>query len=64
MALLIDHQAVLRVRAALVAANHPTEIVSLSNTARTAGDAARALGIEVGQVVAKFLYVEKLLRAA
>jgi hypothetical protein len=37
MALLIDHQAVLRVRAALVAANHPTEIVSLSNTARTAG---------------------------
>jgi prolyl-tRNA editing enzyme YbaK/EbsC (Cys-tRNA(Pro) deacylase) len=51
-----DHPAVERVRAALVAAKHPAEIVELSETARTAADAAAALGIEVGQVASSIVF--------
>jgi prolyl-tRNA editing enzyme YbaK/EbsC (Cys-tRNA(Pro) deacylase) len=56
VASLTDHPAVERVRSALVAANHPAEIVELSETARTAADAASALGIEVGQVASSIVF--------
>lgn len=51
-----DRPAVQRVRAALVRANHPAEIVTLSESAKTAADAALALGIEVGQVASSIVF--------
>ncbi len=45
-----------RVRAALVVSNIDVEIVNLSESARTAQDAANALGIEVGQVASSIVF--------
>lgn len=56
MASILQHPSVERVRTALVLANHPAEIVTLSDTARTAAEAAQALGIEVGQVASSIVF--------
>lgn len=45
-----------RVRSALEASNIGVEIVNLSESARTAQDAANALGIEVGQVASSIVF--------
>ncbi|MCS6780906.1 MAG: YbaK/EbsC family protein [Geminicoccaceae bacterium] len=49
--------AVLRVRAALEAAHAEGRPVVLAATARTAEDAARALGVAVGQIVKSLLFL-------
>lgn len=56
MASLSDHPYVQRVRSVLDNAGSTAEIVELSNTARTALDAANALDIEVGQVASSIVF--------
>ena len=51
-----DHSAVERVRLALLNADHRVDIVTLSTSARTALEAAQALGIEVGQVASSIVF--------
>jgi prolyl-tRNA editing enzyme YbaK/EbsC (Cys-tRNA(Pro) deacylase) len=45
-----------RVRAALLAAGHPDSIVEVAATARTAADAAAAIGCEVAQIVKSLIF--------
>ncbi len=54
---LLDRLSVRRVRAALTAADIDTEIIVLSETARTAADAARALGVEPGAIVKSLVFL-------
>ncbi len=56
MTYILDMPAVLRVRAALDTAAIKTEIVTLSDTARTAAEAASALGVEVGQIASSIVF--------
>ena len=51
-----EHPAVLRVQAALHKQGINPQIVHLDDTARTATDAAIALGIEVGQVASSIVF--------
>ena len=51
-----DHSAVERVRLALLNADHRVEIVTLSESARSALEAAQALGIDVGQVASSIVF--------
>lgn len=51
-----DHPSVERVRAALENANHAVEIVTLSDTAKSAVEAAQSLDIEVGQVASSIVF--------
>lgn len=52
----IDHPAVRRVQAALVAKGSRAEVIELAETARTAADAARAVGVEVGAIVKSLVF--------
>ncbi len=51
-----DHPSVLRVQSALSDAGLNVTITHLSETARSAQDAANALGIEVGQVASSIVF--------
>jgi len=53
---LLERSAVRRVRAALEAAGSEARVVALADTARTAGDAARSLGVEVGAIVKSLVF--------
>ncbi len=53
---IVDSPPVQRVTAALKTMHISSEIVVLSETARTAQDAANALGIEVGQVASSIVF--------
>lgn len=50
------HRSVERVRAALLAAGHPDSIVEVAAGARTAADAAAAVGCEVAQIVKSLIF--------
>jgi len=52
----VDHPAVARVSAALANAGINLSITHLSDSARTAAEAAEALGIEVGQVASSIVF--------
>jgi prolyl-tRNA editing enzyme YbaK/EbsC (Cys-tRNA(Pro) deacylase) len=64
---LLEHEGVKRVRAALDAAKHPTDVLTLKDSARTAGglaraerttkDAARAVGCEQGAIVKSLVFM-------
>jgi prolyl-tRNA editing enzyme YbaK/EbsC (Cys-tRNA(Pro) deacylase) len=51
------HPAAARVQAALRAHGLPGEVIELADTARTAADAARACGVEVGQIVKSLVFL-------
>lgn len=53
---LTTHPGVLRVRAALAAAGHPAEVRTLTDSARTAAEAAAALGVEVSQIANSLVF--------
>jgi prolyl-tRNA editing enzyme YbaK/EbsC (Cys-tRNA(Pro) deacylase) len=52
----LAHPAVRRVQAALAEKGSKAEVIELANTARTAEDAARALGVEVGAIVKSLVF--------
>jgi prolyl-tRNA editing enzyme YbaK/EbsC (Cys-tRNA(Pro) deacylase) len=52
----LDHPAVRRVQAALAAKGSRAAIIELAETARSAADAARALGVEQGAIVKSLLF--------
>jgi prolyl-tRNA editing enzyme YbaK/EbsC (Cys-tRNA(Pro) deacylase) len=52
----LDHPAVRRVQAALRERGSRAEVIELAATARTAEDAARALGVPVGAIVKSLLF--------
>jgi prolyl-tRNA editing enzyme YbaK/EbsC (Cys-tRNA(Pro) deacylase) len=54
---LLERPAVRRVRAALAAKGSRAEVIELAATARTAEDAARALGVEVGAIVKSLVFL-------
>ena|SRR5579875_3057657 len=51
-----SRRAVERVRAALLAAGHPDSIIETAAGARTAADAAAAVGCEVAQIVKSLIF--------
>lgn len=51
-----EHSSVARVKAAFVASGLSPEVRTLSETARTAVDAANALGIDVGQIASSIVF--------
>lgn len=51
-----EHSSVVRVRAAFASAGIDPEVRKLSDTARTAVDAANALGVEVGQIASSIVF--------
>ena len=51
-----EHSSVARVRAAFASAGIDPEVRKLSDTARTAVDAANALGVEVGQIASSIVF--------
>lgn len=53
----LDHPAVQRVRAALREKGSRAEVIELETTARTAEDAARSLGVEVGAIVKSLVFL-------
>ncbi|WP_416897532.1 MAG: YbaK/EbsC family protein [Minwuia sp.] len=53
---LLEREPVRRVRAALKAAGSAAEVIVLADTARTAEDAARALGCELGAIVKSLVF--------
>jgi prolyl-tRNA editing enzyme YbaK/EbsC (Cys-tRNA(Pro) deacylase) len=53
---LLARPAVRRVQAALVAAGSAAEVIALTDTARTAEDAAQALGCELGAIVKSLVF--------
>lgn len=56
MTSILDISAVQRVRTALAKSGVTAEIVALSDSARSAAEAAAALGIEVGQVASSIVF--------
>ena len=52
-----EHAAPERVRAALLAAGIPAELVHFDATTRTAADAASAIGTSVGQIVKSLVFL-------
>jgi prolyl-tRNA editing enzyme YbaK/EbsC (Cys-tRNA(Pro) deacylase) len=52
----LERASVRRVRAVLEAAGSEARVVALADTARTAEDAARSLGVEVGAIVKSLLF--------
>jgi prolyl-tRNA editing enzyme YbaK/EbsC (Cys-tRNA(Pro) deacylase) len=53
---LLARPAVQRVQAALVAAGSTAQVIALADTARTAEDAARTLGCELGAIVKSLVF--------
>ncbi len=56
MSELLNRPAVRRVQEALRQAGSEAQVIVLAETARTAGDAARSLGVEVGQIVKSLVF--------
>jgi len=56
MSALLERTAVERVRAALAAAGSTAEIIALADTARSAQDAARSVGVELGAIVKSLVF--------
>ena len=56
MSALLERPAVVRVRAALAAAGSTAEIIALADTARSAQDAARSVGVELGAIVKSLVF--------
>lgn len=54
---LLDHEGIKRVREALAAAKHPTDILALKDSARTAKDAAQAVGCDLGAIVKSLVFL-------
>lgn len=54
---LLEDEGVKRVRAALAAAKHPADVLTLKETAATAKDAARAVGCELGAIVKSLVFL-------
>ena len=54
---LLEHEGVVRVREALRAAGSDTEVITLAETARSARDAAAAVGTELGSIVKSLIFV-------
>lgn len=54
-----EHSSVARVRAAFTSAGIDPEVRKLSDTARTAVDAANALDVEVGQIASSIVFAVK-----
>ncbi|MEK7244948.1 MAG: YbaK/EbsC family protein, partial [Pseudomonadota bacterium] len=54
---LLEHEGVKRVREALAAARHPTDVLTLKDSARTAKDAARVVGCEQGAIVKSLVFM-------
>ena len=52
----LQHPSVQHVRACLDAANHPYSVIALADTARSAGEAALALGVPVGAIVKTLVF--------
>lgn len=57
MSNLLEHEGVKRVVTALAAAKHPTDVLALKDSARTAKDAARAAGCELGAIVKSLVFL-------
>lgn len=57
MASPLTHPAVVRVQAALRERGSQAEVVALAETARTAADAARSLGVEQGAIVKSLVFL-------
>ena len=53
----LEHPPVRQVAACLAAAGHPHEVIALADTARSAGEAAAVLGVEVGAIVKTLMFV-------
>lgn len=53
----LDNESVRRVRAALAAAGSPAQIIALDATARSARDAADAIGTELGAIVKTLVFL-------
>lgn len=56
MADLLEHEAVKRVQAALAAAGLPSDVIALKDSARSAEDAAAALGCPLGAIVKSLVF--------
>ena len=56
MSALLERPAVKRVRAALAAAGSAAEVIALADTARSAQDAARSVGVEPGAIVKSLIF--------
>ncbi len=54
---LLEHEGVKRVREALIQAKHPTDILTLKDSARTAADAAQAVGCDLGAIVKSLVFL-------
>lgn len=52
----LDKKSVLKVREALSALGHPEPVIELTDTARSAEDAAAALGVPVGAIVKTLIF--------
>ena len=53
----LQHPSVQHVAACLDAANHPHSVIALADTARSAGEAALALGVPVGAIVKTLVFM-------
>jgi len=53
----LSHPSVQHVAACLAAAGHAHEVIALDDTARSAGEAAAALGVETGAIVKTLMFV-------
>ena len=53
---LLERETVIRVRSALVDAGLEDSVIELSNTARSAADAASAIGCELGAIVKSLVF--------
>ncbi len=56
MSAVLEWPAVKRVRAALTAAGSTAEIIALADSARSAQDAARSVGVELGAIVKSLVF--------
>ena len=52
----LEHPSVKRVRAALAEADSPSNVIELSETARSAQDAADSIGTELGSIVKSLVF--------
>jgi len=53
----LEHPQVRHAASCLAAAGHPHQVVALADTARSAGEAAAALGVETGAIVKTLMFV-------
>ena len=53
----LEHPQVRHAASCLAGAGHPHQVIALADTARSAGEAAAALGVEVGAIVKTLMFV-------